>query len=157
MGRPITEARHLEWRERFARYAASGLSVVRFCENERVSESNFYAWKRRLISLPTVAACSPARALPSTPASGDGVATGQRSVARRVEMLPSSVPASAARIGDFIQVPLSSGCETASMEVILADGTTIRLPAEQLAALEMTLKLVIAQGRYSPTSEVRHA
>ena len=36
------------WRERLAKFPASGLSVGAFCEREGVSASSFHAWKRRL-------------------------------------------------------------------------------------------------------------
>jgi|WetSurMetagenome_2_1015567.scaffolds.fasta_scaffold1289901_1 hypothetical protein len=36
------------WRARLARYDRSGLSVVRFCEQERVSAHTFYYWAKRL-------------------------------------------------------------------------------------------------------------
>jgi hypothetical protein len=37
-----------EWRERLARFARAGTSVVRFCADEGVSTPVFYAWRRRL-------------------------------------------------------------------------------------------------------------
>lgn len=36
------------WQMRFARYRASGLSVARFCQQERVSPHTFYYWAKRL-------------------------------------------------------------------------------------------------------------
>lgn len=36
------------WREQVQRYEASGLSVRRFCEESRLSEASFYAWRRTL-------------------------------------------------------------------------------------------------------------
>ena len=36
------------WREQVRRQAASGLSVRRFCEQRRLSEPSFYAWRRTL-------------------------------------------------------------------------------------------------------------
>ncbi len=36
------------WETRFAKYRASGLSVVRFCQQERVSTHTFYYWAKRL-------------------------------------------------------------------------------------------------------------
>jgi hypothetical protein len=37
-----------EWEERCARFRAGGISVVRFCANEGVSESSFYYWMKRV-------------------------------------------------------------------------------------------------------------
>ncbi len=36
------------WKTRFAKYRASGLSVARFCQQERVSTHTFYYWAKRL-------------------------------------------------------------------------------------------------------------
>ena len=62
------------WKSRFARYHASGLSVARFCEQERVSTHTFYYWVKRL---KTASAPSwGSRALParcvSAPPTSDG-------------------------------------------------------------------------------------
>ena len=36
------------WVARFARYRASGLSVARFCKEERLSANTFFYWAKRL-------------------------------------------------------------------------------------------------------------
>ena len=36
------------WEARFKRFRASGLSVARFCEQERVSMHTFYYWAKRV-------------------------------------------------------------------------------------------------------------
>jgi len=36
------------WEVRFERFRASGLSVARFCEQERVSAHTFYYWAKRV-------------------------------------------------------------------------------------------------------------
>jgi hypothetical protein len=36
------------WELRFGRYRASGLTVARFCEQERVSAHTFYYWAKRV-------------------------------------------------------------------------------------------------------------
>ncbi len=36
------------WREQVERYESSGLSVRRFCQESRLSEASFYAWRRTL-------------------------------------------------------------------------------------------------------------
>jgi transposase-like protein len=37
-----------EWRDRLRRFRASGMTVTRFCEMERVSQPSFYQWRRKL-------------------------------------------------------------------------------------------------------------
>jgi len=36
------------WRGRFRRFLDSGLSVARFCADEKMSESSFYYWQKKL-------------------------------------------------------------------------------------------------------------
>jgi hypothetical protein len=36
------------WRERIAEQERSGLSVQRFCEEQKLTEQAFYAWRKRL-------------------------------------------------------------------------------------------------------------
>jgi len=36
------------WRDLVARQAASGVSIRQFCEQERISQPSFYAWRRHL-------------------------------------------------------------------------------------------------------------
>ena len=36
------------WREVLSRQASSGLSVREFCKRERLTESQFYAWRRTI-------------------------------------------------------------------------------------------------------------
>jgi hypothetical protein len=38
------------WEVRFGRFRASGLTVARFCERERVSAHTFYYWAKRISS-----------------------------------------------------------------------------------------------------------
>ena len=41
-------AKRREWEERFKQFSASGLTVARFCTNERVSVKTFYYWSKRI-------------------------------------------------------------------------------------------------------------
>ena len=41
-------AKEALWRDTFKRFAASGLSVRKFCKRERLTESQFYAWRRTI-------------------------------------------------------------------------------------------------------------
>jgi len=41
-------AKRRAWEVRFGRFRASGLSVARFCEQERVSVNTFYYWAKRV-------------------------------------------------------------------------------------------------------------
>jgi hypothetical protein len=41
-------ARSEYWRERIAQQERSGISVHQFCEEQRLTEQAFYAWRKRL-------------------------------------------------------------------------------------------------------------
>jgi hypothetical protein len=47
-GRRPDPALHEQWRQRFARFDSSGLTVATFCAQEGVALHAFYSWKRRL-------------------------------------------------------------------------------------------------------------
>jgi hypothetical protein len=48
MARGTPSRKEREWRERLARFAREGTSVVEFCDDEGISTPSFYAWRRRL-------------------------------------------------------------------------------------------------------------
>ena len=37
-----------QWRERLAEHERSGLTVKRFCEERKITQYSFYAWRKRL-------------------------------------------------------------------------------------------------------------
>ena len=59
------------WEARFGRFRASGLTVVQFCAQERVSAHTFYYWAKRVGS---------ASARTSSPTSGRASRRGRQSV-----------------------------------------------------------------------------
>jgi hypothetical protein len=48
MAHGIRSRKEREWRERLARFAGTGTSIVQFCLDEGVSTPSFYTWRRRL-------------------------------------------------------------------------------------------------------------
>jgi len=48
MARGTRSQKVREWRERLARFARAGISIVEFCLNEGISTPSFYAWRKRL-------------------------------------------------------------------------------------------------------------
>jgi transposase-like protein len=48
MARKKSEGRETLWRGILRRQAESGLSICRFCAAEGISESSFYAWRKKL-------------------------------------------------------------------------------------------------------------
>ena len=99
------------WRDRVERQRRSGLSILEFCRREGCSAGNFHAWKRRL------------RASRST-------------VGSRRPGVSGNLAAPSPR-GGFVQFPL---VVESMIEVRFADGTLLKMPAENLAALAVTVK-----------------
>ena len=105
------------WRDRVERQQRSGMSILEYCRREGVSAGNFHAWKRRLQA--------------------------SRSSAEKKSKKQGQQRAShgSAPRGGFVQFPLSVD---APIEVRFADGTKVHLPAENLAALAVTLQTLQA-------------
>ena len=104
------------WRDRVERQRRSGLSILEFCRREGCSAGNFHAWKRRL------------------PASRSTV--GKSKAGRRREASPAPSPR-----GGFVQFPL---VVESMIEVRFSDGTLLKMPADNLAALAVTVKTLQA-------------
>lgn len=47
--------KEVEWRQRLARFAASGQQIKSFCQTESVSEAVFYRWRKQLAAVDGVA------------------------------------------------------------------------------------------------------
>ncbi len=48
MFREVKSNKEEQWRARLARFQSSGMTVVEFCERERISSPSFYQWRKRL-------------------------------------------------------------------------------------------------------------
>lgn len=120
MGRVANPKVASRWRDRVERQRRSGLSILEYCRREGVSASSFYAWKRRLQA---------------------SHSTVERTAKKqdRQQASHGSTPR-----GGFVQFPL---VVDAPIEVRFADGTKVNLPAENLAALAVTLKTIQAAQR----------
>lgn len=114
MGRRIDNAAWDERRAWIDKQARSGVSAARFCRENGLNLSNFHAWKRKLHG--------------ARPAKWRlrGNQTGPTN-----DRLPSA----------FVQVPLASRAVSGTpwIEVSLADGMLVRVPAANLPALQMVL------------------
>ena len=102
------------WRGRLRRYAASNVTVRKFCEREGVRESSFFAWRRTI-------------------AKRDGVSNVQPNVdlGRRT---PAFVP----------MVLTDDQSRDSSIEILLASGFVVKLPtstsADRLADVVFALQ-----------------
>lgn len=116
-----------ERREWIRKQQASGLSVAQFCRDNGLHEVNFHGWRHRFAKLSS-----------QSPRGTDKLAAGKQ------------------KLQAFVQLPLPSSALTTSgaswIEVSLADGLVVRVPASNLAALETVLRSLNGSHR-----ESRHA
>ena len=140
MGRKRDPKSHEAWRKLLEQKQRSGLTVVEFCQREGLSPSAYYAWRRKLHG-------PQARQMPPA-----AVVRRQGARAHRKKKAPESPPRNA-----FVQVALPAASANAWIEVVLTEGTVIRLPQENLAALQTVLRS-LGDGAHAPAkAEVRYA
>jgi len=80
-----------QWKERLERFARSGLTVVQFCQAERVSQPSFYQWKKKLADQ-------------ASPASSHSKAS--RFAFRAVEVTSPNLSATTIRLGNGVEIEL---------------------------------------------------
>jgi hypothetical protein len=122
MARALTEDQLSVWQDRIARQASSGLSVTKFCQQEQISEANYYYWRRKL----------------------NGSTKRRKAASRRSGSPTERDPGDGA---PFIQLPVPSPRSSAWIEIAAADGTLIRLPQQNLAALKLALATLVDPRR----------
>lgn len=107
MTRQIDVEKRREWKERFERFHASGLTVARFCASEPVSEHTFYYWAKR-IGRPSTAVRSTA----ARPAARNGAPQRQREPVRRKRVSPvaANSPLIHFRLNAGIEVSVPADC-----------------------------------------------
>jgi hypothetical protein len=148
MARKVNQVLWDQWRQRIERQRASGLSVVEFCRKEGVSGAAFHRWKGRLRGRtggrqPSMAARQASRESPTSRRRGPrGVAAGRSASTRKA---------------DFFELPVRGMRSSPWIELTLADGTLIRVPQENLAALVTLLRVLRGDDSASLVGEARHA
>ena len=141
MARALTSEQLLAWKKQIERQPSSGLTISEFCRRERISEANFYHWKRKLKG----------KASRQAPPSRSK----RRTVRSQELSLPSSArlqtPDRASGQTDtthsttFFQIPMPQPRGAAWIEIVAADGTQIRLPHQNLEAFELALTTLSGQ------------
>ena len=140
MTRKVNLELHEEWRQRIERQRQSGLTVAEFSRREGVSSATFYVWKRKLRDKSRSRSKRPARRQPAgTPAPDVGP----------VPKAPSDAA--------FVQLPLAPASTSPWIELVLAEGTIIRVPQQNLAALQTVLHALGSVPRSPSLGEARHA
>ena len=136
MARQVNQALWDQWRQRMDGQRESGLSIAEFCRREKVSPHGFHVWKRKL-----------RKATPRRHASREA-AVARHSRKRPVASPPRrrprwlATPAAATCPTDFLQLPVTAARPSPWMELALADGTVLRLPSQNIAALLAVLRVL---------------
>ena len=122
MTRQVNSVLWNEWRQRLKRQRESGLSITAFCRGENLSPHTFHAWRRKLRSARQVR----------------GVAAGRQRQARST---------ASARSTGFLQLPFAAGPQSPWIELALADGTVVRVPQQNIAAVLAVLRVLRGESR----------
>jgi hypothetical protein len=136
MGRKANPELKASWQGRIERQLSSGLTIAEFCLREQCSVNSFHAWKRRLGQI---------QAGDQQPDVGEFVRRGgkaaRRTAGRPVDRQPGS--------GAFIQLPVLAQPMHSAAQFVLVDGTIVRVPADNFAALRLVLEMIRGddQGR----------
>jgi hypothetical protein len=128
------------WRKRIERQHKSGLTVAAFCRQERVSTATFYGWKRKLRG---GRALRPKRTAKPRSAEAVGSAAGNAPEARGQAA--------------FLQLPVSPVRANPWIELVLAEGTIIRVPQQNMRALHTVLQALGGTSYRPVLGEPHHA
>ena len=152
MARAVNQVRWDQWRHLMARQRASGLSVAEFCRRENVSRQGFHVWKRKL-----------GQKTSAQHGSG-GAARAQRCRKRRPLVMSRRQPRHAPTkpmmptpAAGFLQLPVTAVRPSPWIELALPDGTVVRLPPQNLAALIAVLRVLRGERLELPGGEGGHA
>jgi len=116
-GKRRDEGKESFWREAIAQQRRSGGSVLAFCESRGLNESSFYRWRKRIQLLD--------RQSGSTPSGGKRkAASGLAPV-----VVIDQTPGNGLREPGGLPESLNSRRPSAPIEIMLTDGTIVRVPS----------------------------
>ena len=138
MSRRINQALWEAWRLRLDAQSGSGLTITSFCAREGISPCSFHAWKRKLRGdQPPLSSKSDVPHVAT-----DGSTRGARRQPTRLSLTTNS--------SDFLPLPLVAAQASPWIEVALVDGTIVRVPPHNIAALTTVLRFVRGQELGGP-------
>ena len=152
MARQVNQVLWDQWRQRTVRQGTSGLSIVAFCRREGVSPAAFHAWKRKLRN--SASACQP------MPGTAPERRSQRRPVAASLRPTPQHLPArltASTYAEDFLQLPVRGVRSSPWIELSLVDGTLVRVPQDNLAALTTLLRVLRGEDGDVAGREARRA
>ena len=140
MTRKINQALWDTWGQRIERRRQCGGAIAAFCRSEGVSEASYHYWQRKLRQA-TAALNSPA---PEKPIVG-------------APCVGRSKRASGTGKTTFLQLPVMAARPNPWIELTLADGTLVRVPQQNTAALASVLRILRGESLDRLDTEIRHA
>jgi hypothetical protein len=152
MTRRVNQVLWERWRQRLERQRASGLSIAGFCRKEGVSTVTFHTWKRKL-QAEAAAQRSAVETAPGPRPADRSVAVPPRRGPRPARTDAGTMP----RTASFLQVPIVGARVEPCVELTLGDGTLVRIPPQNLAALQMVFTILRGGEVPATTGEVPHA
>lgn len=152
MPRQVNQVCWDQWRQRIKRQRESGLSIAEFCRRENISSHGFYVWRRNLREASRRRRDPRADARLQCSRRQSTVVTSRRPL-RRVLVGPTAPSCPP----DFLQLPAVASQPAPWIELAMADGTILRLPQQNLAALITALRVLRGERLELPFGESRHA
>jgi len=152
MARQGNQVLWAQWRQRIRSQRASGLSIAEFCRREDVSPHSFYVWKRKLRETASAGKSSSEASALQQSWKRPGVVRSRRGLGQA-----SACSGEADRSSAFLQLPVTAVRPSPWIELTLADGTVVRLPQENLAALVTMLRVLRGEHVEPASAESCHA
>jgi transposase-like protein len=152
MPRQVNQVLWDQWRQRVKRQRESGLSIAEFCRQENVSAHSFYVWRRSLREA-SRRRHEPHSDVQAQRSRRQGVAAMSRGPLRR----PLVRPMAASCPTNFLPMPVTAAQSAPWIELAMADGTILRLPQQNLAALITALRVLRGERLELPSGDSRHA
>jgi hypothetical protein len=143
MARQVQQALWNRWRQRIQRQRDSGLSVADFCRRENVSSHSFYVWRCKLRQT--------ARGRQGLPVEARRRQSARVPNQRRRTMVVA--PPTRLRRCDFLQLPVAAAQPATWIELAMVDGTVLRLPQQNLAAMIAALRVLRGERLELPLGE----
>ena len=141
-----------QWRQRIKRQRESGLSIAEFCRRENISAHGFYVWRRNLRQAASKRHEPRPDAKLQRSRRRGAVVTSRRRLHNA--LVGPTVPPCPT---NFLQLPVTAAQAAPWIELAMADGTILRLPQQNLAALITALRALRGERLELPSGEGHHA
>ena len=136
MARQLNQTLWDQWRQRIERQRESGLSIAAFCRRENCSRQGFHIWRRKFRKATLLRQAPRRDATVRSRRERRGAIPSRRGSDRFANSAASPRPV------EFLQLPVSAARSSPWIELALADGTVLRLPPQNVAALLAVVRVL---------------